>query len=431
MFSRTFLSVGSRIYAKSNLTAQKVTCHRLLHYACKNVDKHRHWSHAYLLSVNTRIPCTTFFRYKSVSTSKPENTSAPDASKSDSPQSIDSEALDLNLQIPEPPEPSTVTEVIETIIQEPTLQSLGLGSNWPPGLIQKWLQLLHVSLDIPWWGTIAITTLCVRILILPIVIKMQGYTARMHNVQPQFQFLQLQLSDARKSGDQIEAARVSHEIHNFMKEKNISPLSNILLPLIQAPIFISFYYALRSMVRAPVDSMKEGGMLWFTDLTVPDPYYLLPVITCATLFLTIKTGADFVRTDSMGPIMRNVITVAPLIMFPFIMNFEAGILCYWATANFISLGQVYVFTIPKVRTYLNIPELIRHDKNKLPMAKKNFVDGFNDAVTNFKVAREIKSRAMYDETVFERSGRGPVPKTFKYDPTKRRDDPSPILAKKK
>lgn len=75
------------------------------------------------------------------------------------------------------------------------------------------------------------------------------------------------------------------------------------------------------MVQAPVESMKEGGMWWFTDLTVPDPYYLLPIITSLTLAATIEMGTDSVRVQSLGN-MRYVLRASPLIMFPFIMNFE-------------------------------------------------------------------------------------------------------------
>lgn len=75
------------------------------------------------------------------------------------------------------------------------------------------------------------------------------------------------------------------------------------------------------MVHAPVESMKTGGLYWFSDLTVPDPLYILPVLTSTTLFVTIKTGTDFMRVDSMGN-FRYVMQAAPFIMFPFIMNFE-------------------------------------------------------------------------------------------------------------
>ena len=96
--------------------------------------------------------------------------------------------------------------------------------------------------------------------------------------------------------------------------------NNLLLPF-QAPVFLSFYWGLREMVRVPVDSMKEGGMLWFEDLTIPDPYYALPLITSVTLFTTIELGTDSMRIQSLGN-MRYFMRALPVIIFPFIMNFE-------------------------------------------------------------------------------------------------------------
>ncbi len=56
----------------------------------------------------------------------------------------------------------------------------------------------------------------------------------------------------------------------------------------QAPVFLSFFMALRKMSNYPVESMKEGGMLWFPDLTIMDQFYILPVITCTTLWVTLE-----------------------------------------------------------------------------------------------------------------------------------------------
>jgi YidC/Oxa1 family membrane protein insertase len=58
----------------------------------------------------------------------------------------------------------------------------------------------------------------------------------------------------------------------------------------QMPIFISFFVGLRRMANAPVDSFHTGGMMWFTDLTVCDPYYILPVITSVTLWATVEVS---------------------------------------------------------------------------------------------------------------------------------------------
>ena len=64
----------------------------------------------------------------------------------------------------------------------------------------------------------------------------------------------------------------------------------MLMPVMQVPIFISFFVALRRMAAVPVESMKTGGILWFTDLTVPDPYYVLPLLGCASFMAIIEVG---------------------------------------------------------------------------------------------------------------------------------------------
>ncbi|OXU26812.1 hypothetical protein TSAR_005043 [Trichomalopsis sarcophagae] len=435
MFSRTFLSVSYRVSSKSTFILQNVTCHRSLHVACRNLRRDLVIGSRQSLKHRSPVLTATFVRYIGESstanaTLKTENVAAMSTSEGATVQATDASQVDnLIAQIPEPPTP-IVQEVIEAVSGEPTLQSLGLGGWSPAGLVQQYLDFLHVSVNLPWWATILITTICVRTLLLPVVIRIQRFSAKMHNVQPQIQYLQNQLSEARKMGDRLEAARLSHELYEFMKQKGVSPIKNAALPLLQAPVFLSFFWALRGMVQAPVESMKEGGLWWFTDLTVPDPYYLLPIITSMTLAATIEMGTDAVRVQSLG-IMRYVIRASPYIMFPFIMNFEGAILCYWVSTNMFSLVQVSILRIPKVREFFKIPATINHDPKKLPVSKKNFVEGFKDSWTNLKVARELTARDIYDENMFEKAGKGAVPKTFKYDPTKRHPVTNTILSKKR
>lgn len=54
------------------------------------------------------------------------------------------------------------------------------------------------------------------------------------------------------------------------------------------PVFISFFVGLRQMANVPVDSLRHGGMMWFTDLTVPDQFFAMPIITSLTLWATIE-----------------------------------------------------------------------------------------------------------------------------------------------
>lgn len=107
---------------------------------------------------------------------------------------------------------------------------------------------------------------------------------------------------------------------------------------------MSFFFALKGMSNAPVESMKEGGLFWFTDLTICDPYYILPVLTSITVWATIEVttscktssvyiyyskryffqlGTDSARLTAQGsPLLIYFFRAIPLIMFPITMNFS-------------------------------------------------------------------------------------------------------------
>jgi YidC/Oxa1 family membrane protein insertase len=97
-----------------------------------------------------------------------------------------------------------------------------------------------------------------------------------------------------------------------------------MLPMLcQGAIFASMFFALRGMAACPVESMKDGGALWFTDLTVPDPYYLLPLITSSSLFIHIKIGADGMSTEGMPSFFQKFMLCLPIISLPVMCQFPA------------------------------------------------------------------------------------------------------------
>ncbi|XP_041980518.1 mitochondrial inner membrane protein OXA1L [Aricia agestis] len=333
-------------------------------------------------------------------------------------------------KIPEPPplpDTKTLADLSETVQSlaangEPTFASLGLGGWGPVGIIQNCFEYLHVTMDIPWWGTILIGTVVVRVLMFPLVVLSQKNAANMNNNLPEMQMLQMKMTQARQTGNQLESARYAQEMMFFMKEKGLNPLKNMIVPLAQAPLFISFFIGLRGMANCPVESMATGGLWWFTDLTVPDQYFLLPILTSITMWATIELGVDSGRLNAGNmQMMRYFLRAIPLIMLPFTINFPGAILVYWCSTNFISLCQVGVLKIPAVRDALKIPKLVTHNPENLPMKKKGFVEGAKESWTNMKLSRDLADRQRIDEMIFTKAGKGPIQKTFKYDPTKLRN----------
>uniref|UniRef100_A0A2M4BNU9 Putative cytochrome oxidase bioproteinsis protein oxa1 mitochondrial n=1 Tax=Anopheles marajoara TaxID=58244 RepID=A0A2M4BNU9_9DIPT len=350
---------------------------------------------------------------------------------------VDDKTALLNT-IPEPPTIplQNAPEVADLVAgAEPTFASLGLGGWSPVGIVQNCMEFLHIGLDLPWWGCIAIGTVVVRTLLFPLVIASQRNAAKMNNHMPQMQVLQVKMTEARQAGNAIDAARYGQELMLFMKEKKLNPLKNMLVPLAQAPIFISFFMGLREMANTPVDSMRDGGLFWFTDLTVCDQFYALPIITSMTLFLTIELGTDSARMSAAGmQTAKYILRALPIFIFPFTINFPGAILCYWACSNFFSLLQVGFLRIPTVRDFFKIDRIVTHRPETLPMKKKGFTEGVKESWTNMKISRELEERARIDEIRFQKAGRGPLVKTYKHDPTASRTTattPGAVNAKKR
>ncbi|VVC39482.1 Hypothetical protein CINCED_3A023736 [Cinara cedri] len=242
------------------------------------------------------------------------------------------ESVDLTDDVipdaPEVPVETTSVEQVEIVLNalgEQTIQSAGLGSYTPVGFLQYALEYLHVTCGLPWWGAIIAGTTILRLLVFPFVVSSQRHTVKMNNNMPQIQAYQEKMTEARLHGNPYEMARASQELMLFMKTHQVNPLKGMILPAVQFPIFLSMFLGLRGMANLPLESFKYGGLWWFTDITVPDQFFILPVLTVMTLGLTLELGADIGKLTStnvgFGKYLKYGIRLLPIIVFPFIVNF--------------------------------------------------------------------------------------------------------------
>ncbi|XP_030174538.1 mitochondrial inner membrane protein OXA1L isoform X2 [Lynx canadensis] len=284
--------------------------------------------------------------------------------------------------IPATPPPTAITEVAsgETadVIQTAAEQSfaeLGLGSYTPVGLIQNLLEFMHVNLGLPWWGAIAACTVLARCLVFPLIVKGQREAAKIHNHLPEIQKFSTRIREAKLAGDHAEFYKASSEMTFYQKKHDIKLFRPLILPLTQAPIFISFFIALREMANLPVPSLQTGGLLWFQDLTLSDPTYILPLVVTATMWGVLELGAETGVQSSDLQWMRNIIRVMPLAVLPITIHFPTAVFMYWLSSNVFSLGQVSCLRIPAVRTILKIPQRVVHDSDKL-LPQEGFLKSF-------------------------------------------------------
>eukprot|EP00946_MAST-07B_sp_MAST-7B-sp1_P004472 g4472.t1 len=237
-----------------------------------------------------------------------------------------------------------------------TAASEGADLSWvpypPTEPAIKLLQLVHENFGLPWWAAIAATTVCMRTLMVPVAISAMKNGAKLAAVQPEMKRLQERMQSA-----QTEEAKLAYtnELRGFMVKHNVNPLKSLAPIIIQMPVFMTFFFALRRMAEE-FPSLESGGVAWFTDLTIADATYGLPILSASTFLITIELGGEAGEHQAQQQEkMKNVMRVLAVAMVPLTMSFPGAVFCYWCTSNSFSCVQTAMFKIPGVKAALGIP----------------------------------------------------------------------------
>lgn len=216
-----------------------------------------------------------------------------------------------------------------------------------------------------------------------------------------------------------KVARATHEYVQFMKSNQIG-FGSMLVPLIQFPFVVSTFIAIRKMCKLPVESMETGGALWFTDLTIADPYFILPTVATASILAIVYRGVDTgMSSANMTPTTKAIVYGVSAISYPFFLFMPSGVMSYVCTTNFISLGLSVLLNVNAVKKLLKIPILTEMDKLKIKESQKNtknFISGFKESIQNQKIIAEVKERETLREKQFAQAGTKVPVKTFKTNP---------------
>lgn len=229
---------------------------------------------------------------------------------------------------------------------------------WPSDGVETALESLHSATGMPWWLTIVSSTIVIRAIMLPLVIKQMKGASQMSLLKPELTAIQRRLKEASQLPDAMKSTAAVLEQQQQLKElytKNgLNPLKMFIVPFVQMPVFLSYFFALKSM-SASNPTFHSGGALWFTDLSTADPTLALPLISAATFLLTIELGADtgVKHTGGIKWFMR-ALAVA---MVPLTMGLSKAIFMYWCTSNAFSLASSQAFKLPAVRAALGMPSL--------------------------------------------------------------------------
>ena len=173
------------------------------------------------------------------------------------------------------------------------------------------------------WGlAIILMTIAIRLVLWPINQKVYANGERMKEVQPELE----KVREKYKNDQQ----KMTEETMRLFKENKVSPLGCAPM-LLQFPILLALYY----MILNSVELYQANFALWYTDLSAPDPYFVLPILMGAVMFVQ----QSFMTVETPNPQMKTVMKIMPLTFTAFMLFLPSGVVLYYFVSLLIGLGQ--------------------------------------------------------------------------------------------
>ncbi len=173
------------------------------------------------------------------------------------------------------------------------------------------------------WGVaIILVTFLIKLAFYKLTESSGRSMAKMRNLQPRMKALQDRYKDDRPA--------LSQAMMDLYKREKVNPAAGCLPILIQMPFFLAFYWVLLESVE-----MRQAPFaLWITDLSTRDPYFILPLIMGAAMFMQQK-----LNPAPADPVQAKVMQIMPVMFTGFFAFFPSGLVLYWVTNTLLSIAQ--------------------------------------------------------------------------------------------
>lgn len=177
---------------------------------------------------------------------------------------------------------------------------------------------------------IIILTILIKLAFWPLTQKSYASMKAMQTLQPEMQKLREKFKNDRE--------RMNREIMQLYQQHRVNPLGGCLPMLVQIP----FFFALYQVLMVSIDLRHAPFLLWITDLSVKDPYYVTPLIMGATMFIQQK-----MTPSQMDPIQQKIFLAMPIVFTFLFLSFPSGLVLYWLVNNLLTILQQYLINRTK------------------------------------------------------------------------------------
>jgi YidC/Oxa1 family membrane protein insertase len=178
-----------------------------------------------------------------------------------------------------------------------------------------------------WGWAIVILTILIKLVFYKLSETSYKSMANMRRVQPRM----VQLKERYGSDRQ----KMNQALMELYRKEKINPLGGCLPILVQIPVFIALYWVLLESVEL----RQAEWILWIKDMSIADPYFILPLIMGATMFIQMK-----LNPAPMDPIQAKIMMILPFVFTIFFAFFPAGLVLYWVANNILSIAQQWYIT---------------------------------------------------------------------------------------
>jgi YidC/Oxa1 family membrane protein insertase len=178
--------------------------------------------------------------------------------------------------------------------------------------------------------SIVLLTILINIAIFPLRHKSVVSMRKMQAVQPQMKAIQDRYAGLKATDPAKQ--KMNTEIMNLYREKGVNPASGCVPMLLQFPVLLAFY----SMLSQSIELRGAEFGLWITDLSQPDPYYVIPVLMAVTMFWQTK-----ITPSTADPAQQRIMMIMPLMFTVFFLWAPSGLVIYWFVSNLWAIGQQY------------------------------------------------------------------------------------------
>ena len=227
------------------------------------------------------------------------------------------------------PRDSSVLKTVNTTING-IVESVDYGWFWFLAQPMLWsLNMIH-KFVMNYGLAIIIFTILIRILMWPLTRKSYTSMIAMQKMQPELQKIQKLYANDRQ--------RMQMEMMRVYQTHKTSPMSGCLPMLIQIPIFFALYKALLISVQ-----MRNAHFLWISDLAVMDPYFILPILMGATMWLQQYLQSNKTDTSNKNDLAAQTAKTMKWMPILFTIMFAwmpAGLVLYWTVSNIFGIGQM-------------------------------------------------------------------------------------------